>query len=725
MNDRGETTVVSCGRQLTAPPGSSASLTRLPDQLPASLQHLELLAIIGYGAYAQVVEVRSMTNGEHYALKVVEKQPLAVRGMLPQLAREFGVQRGVRHPSMVEALELAEDSSHAYLLLNLCVGGSVWQATHGFPSSIVPESLAAHWLCDATAGCAHLHDLGLVHRDVKLENLLIDGEGCVRICDFGWCAFEADQPVGMCGTPQLAAPEVAAGEAQTSKVDAWALGACLVQMLKGRPLNGAHDAWLPTTASSPSKELGSGLLTQDPRLRLGAKMALEVPFLKAVARRLPQASEAGIFGSPVVRRASAPSPAQGHGVQTSPSQTSLSSAKHGSPSGNNWSPGDQSGLRRLYSQPTDHGQRGGSPSPVLGGAAVTQARLAQMNTPIKASTKGTESPSASSNCPPVPPRPSSSPDGIRTAPLQPSTSSARLESPKGILRRPLSPVGHPPQRPSIPVVGGEASTSKSGAVATTPGAQGRPNLPSSQGLAQAHAGMPPPDLSSRRGQPGSSLREAIGAQVMQARAARQAAPDHPVVDDGKASSKAAFDAALEHAVGVLEKQQRNKQSSAPTPETPMPPFNAPRRPLPEDGVSARQEAEEMRRAAAEAFEREEAEVRLSVERAELARHEAEECAIDVSRSARKAKQLVKKVLQAIDTSQRLAATSYAEELSTLDRQSVEDVLRSLLVEPKRDTAIDNSNSLMVARSCGEVTRRLLERSHARCANMEAMAVGAS
>lgn len=235
--------------------------------------------------------------------------------------------------------------------------------------------------------------------------------------------------------------------------------------------------------------------------------------------------------------------------------------------------------------------------------------------------------------------------------------------------------------------------------------------------------MPPPDLSSRRGHPGSSLREAIGAQVMQARAARQAAPDHPLVDDGKASSKAAFDAALEHAVGVLEKQQRNRWSSAPTPETPMPPFNAPRRPLPEDGVSARQEAEEMRRAAAEAFEREEAEVRLSVERAELARHEAEECAIDVSRSARKAKQLVKKALQAIDTSQRLAATSYAEELSTLDRQSVEDVLRSLL--PKRDTAIDNSNSLIVARSCGEVTRRLLERSHARCANMEAMAVGAS
>lgn len=398
------TVAVVGGRQLTAPAGSSASLTRLPDLLPASLQHLEMLAIIGYGAYAQVAEVRSRRSGEHYALKVVEKQPLAARGMLQQLAREFGVQRGVRHPHTVQAVDLAEDASHAFLLLELCIGGSVWQATHKFPNSIVPESTAAQWLSDATVGCAHLHELGLVHRDVKLENLLIDEAGYVKLCDFGWCAFEADEPVGMCGTPQLAAPEVSNGEPQTAKVDAWALGACLVQMLKGRPLAGAQDAWLPRSASQNAKEVGSGFLTVDPSSRLGANMALDYPFVKACLRpeavqasaetsqsraeaptreyeaeswAEPERQQSPVAPSPrVVRRISQPQeqPIAGKSL---PAPTRLVSGP--SPALKlTESSSSTSSLRRLYSQPPRQENRGTSPAPVLGGAAATQARLTQM-----------------------------------------------------------------------------------------------------------------------------------------------------------------------------------------------------------------------------------------------------------------------------------------------------------------------------------------------------------
>lgn len=249
--------------------------------------------MIGYGAYAKVLEVHDSNTDERYALKVVEKQPLAVRGMLEQLAREFGVQRGIQHPNIVRVVELLEDAQHAYLLLDLCVGGSLWHAAQQFPNSEVPANLTASWLREAASGVSHLHHLGLVHRDIKLENLLVDAQGFVRICDFGWCAFEADQPRGMCGTPQLAPPEVTRGEVQTTKVDCWALGACLVQLVTGRPLTGPHDAWLPPAASDAARDLAVALLNVDPAQRLSAADALTWAILtEAEPPPLPDAAAA-------------------------------------------------------------------------------------------------------------------------------------------------------------------------------------------------------------------------------------------------------------------------------------------------------------------------------------------------------------------------------------------------------------------------------------------------
>mmetsp|Transcript_25462 Transcript_25462/g.85183 ORF Transcript_25462/g.85183 Transcript_25462/m.85183 type:complete len:507 (-) Transcript_25462:218-1738(-) len=264
--------------------GSEASLTRLPDELPESLRRMELVAPIGYGAYAQVLEVHDSSNDKRYALKVIEKEPLKKRGMFPQLAREFGVQRALRHPNIAEVADLAEDATHAYMLLELCIGGSVWQATHGFPAHIVPETLAAHWLRGASRGTAHLHGHGIVHRDLKLENLLLDADGRVRLCDFGWCAFEADNPHGICGTPQLVPPEVRDGGPQTAKMDVWAIGACLVQLLRGSPLDGPWDAILPESASVEARGFGAACLSVDMDARIDIRGALRMPFLRGGSR---------------------------------------------------------------------------------------------------------------------------------------------------------------------------------------------------------------------------------------------------------------------------------------------------------------------------------------------------------------------------------------------------------------------------------------------------------
>jgi len=261
-----------------------ASLTRLPATLPKRLQHLRIAAQVGYGAFAQVVEVHDASNPRRRcALKIVEKEPLAIRGMLPQLACEFGMQLSVRHPHVLCALDMAEDATHGYLLLELCTGGSLWLAAQHFPGSTVPEATTSCWLQDATDGAAHLHDMGILHRDLKLENMLLDAAGRVKLCDLGWCAFEADEPRGRCGTPQHLPPEALRGEAHTAKFDSWALGASMVQLLSGRGFVGPQELNLPGGTSAAAQELIAAWLKFDPIDRLSAKAALSSPFFRHTA----------------------------------------------------------------------------------------------------------------------------------------------------------------------------------------------------------------------------------------------------------------------------------------------------------------------------------------------------------------------------------------------------------------------------------------------------------
>lgn len=275
------------------------SLTRLPATLPKRLQHLRIAAEVGFGAFAQVVEVHDASNPRRRcALKIVEKEPLAIRGMLPQLACEFGMQLSVRHPHVLCALDMAEDATHGYLLLELCTGGSLWLAAQHFPGSIVPEATTSRWLQDATDGAAHLHDLGILHRDLKLENMLLDAAGRVKLCDLGWCAFEADEPQGRCGTPQHMAPEALRGEAHTIKFDSWALGASMVQLLSGRSFAGPQELNLPAGTSVAAQELIAAWLKLNPIDRLSAKAALSSPFFRhnvaAASALIPTIPEAAL-----------------------------------------------------------------------------------------------------------------------------------------------------------------------------------------------------------------------------------------------------------------------------------------------------------------------------------------------------------------------------------------------------------------------------------------------
>ena len=79
----------------------------------------------------------------------------------------------------------------------------------------------------------YLHDQGLFHRDIKAENIAIDGQGYLKLIDFGLATLSCQRRETFCGTPEYMAPEIVADQAYDAKVDNWAIGILIYEMIKG------------------------------------------------------------------------------------------------------------------------------------------------------------------------------------------------------------------------------------------------------------------------------------------------------------------------------------------------------------------------------------------------------------------------------------------------------------------------------------------------------------
>jgi len=253
------------------------SLTRLLKALPEPLfSTYNLVKVLGVGAYAVVYQVQHKKTKEKFALKVMEKEPVRIRNMLSQLLREVEIiQEQSGAPHIVQLFEVTETSTHFFLRFELCQTSLEDYCTRHGPMT---EEEAFGWLRQACLGIKELHDNGIVHRDIKPSNCLVDADGQLCICDFGFAGRERERLTGITGTHCYSCPEAKAeGLVQTRKVDIYALGACLQHFLLGRCPKGPKD--LPKGLSSEAKELMNEMMHQNPYLRLDIDELLEMPQL--------------------------------------------------------------------------------------------------------------------------------------------------------------------------------------------------------------------------------------------------------------------------------------------------------------------------------------------------------------------------------------------------------------------------------------------------------------
>ncbi|CAO2590967.1 Testis-specific serine/threonine-protein kinase 4 [Lemmus lemmus] len=171
------------------------------------------------------------------AVKIISKKKASDDYLNKFLPREIQVMKVLRHKYLINFYQAIETTSRVYIILELAQGGDVleWIQRYGACS----EPLAGKWFSQMALGIAYLHSKGIVHRDLKLENLLLDKRENVKISDFGFAKMvPSSQPVRSqtyCGSFAYACPEILLGLPYNPFLsDTWSMGVILYTLVVAR-----------------------------------------------------------------------------------------------------------------------------------------------------------------------------------------------------------------------------------------------------------------------------------------------------------------------------------------------------------------------------------------------------------------------------------------------------------------------------------------------------------
>ena len=192
--------------------------------------------VLGEGS-AGIVFRATSTDGRAVAIKLLRPELAQDAVALARFEREARVASGLATRHVVPILELAESDGLTYLVMPYYSGGSLAMRLRALGPLGVPD--ARHLSAQLGRGLDALHGHGIVHRDVKPSNVLLDGEGTGALTDFGLARagdstrLTADGQV--LGTPHYLAPELIEGHEATRQSDVYALGCVLYECLTGQP----------------------------------------------------------------------------------------------------------------------------------------------------------------------------------------------------------------------------------------------------------------------------------------------------------------------------------------------------------------------------------------------------------------------------------------------------------------------------------------------------------
>ncbi|XP_010274219.1 PREDICTED: CBL-interacting serine/threonine-protein kinase 4-like [Nelumbo nucifera] len=274
---------------------SSAPISASTTTAGVLLGKYRLGRVLGRGSFAKVYHARSLADDADIAIKVIDKRKVANTTMEPRIIREISVMHRLRHPNVVRIHEVMATKSKIYLVMEYAEGGELLSkiSRHGR----LTEPTARRYFQQLVLALHFCHRSGVVHRDIKPQNLLLDHEDNLKVSDFGLSALSERLNNGLlhtaCGTPAYTAPEVVASMGYDgTKADAWSCGVILFVLLAGfLPFNDANltgmyrkmqrrEFQFPSWFSKPAKWVIVRLLDPNPETRISIQGLIEVSWFK-------------------------------------------------------------------------------------------------------------------------------------------------------------------------------------------------------------------------------------------------------------------------------------------------------------------------------------------------------------------------------------------------------------------------------------------------------------
>jgi serine/threonine protein kinase len=205
-------------------------------------QRFDIIKKLGQGTYGKVQLGINKETGQEVAIKTIKKCKIETEADLIRIRREVQIMSSVQHPNIIHIYEVFENKEKMVLVMEFAAGGELYDYLS--ERKVLSEEEARRVFRQIATAIYYCHKHKICHRDLKLENILLDEHGSAKIADFGLSNVFDEQRLlaTFCGSPLYASPEIVKGTPyQGPEVDCWSLGVLLYTLVYGAmPFDGSN-----------------------------------------------------------------------------------------------------------------------------------------------------------------------------------------------------------------------------------------------------------------------------------------------------------------------------------------------------------------------------------------------------------------------------------------------------------------------------------------------------